>query len=221
MVQIQKNNQMPLSAVNKIASRKFYRYNRYAYGLGWNIATYKGEEFIHCFGTYAGFRPHSSFMPEHNIGVVVLVNESTESVVLADLIANEIYDYLLGKRELNAEANPDIDEYEKQLKKIRERAASRTINTSIASNQPSKKLSSDQYTGTYRSDEFGEVKISLKDNNLVADWGTLSANLIFEKDNLFKADFMLFRPMNAIFGVDSNNEIQDLMLDEDKYVKVK
>ena len=52
--------------------RSFYKFQRYAYGLGWNIGTYEGEKIIHCFGEFPGFRPHVSFMPKYNLGVVVL-----------------------------------------------------------------------------------------------------------------------------------------------------
>lgn len=84
-------------------SRSFYKFRRYAYSLGWNLGMYGEEKFIHCFGEFAGYQPHVSFMPAHKIGIVVLTNESSESIFLPDLIAADIYDYLLSNQRLQVD----------------------------------------------------------------------------------------------------------------------
>lgn len=79
--------------------RRFGPYHRHGWGLGWDLGTYDGELLVHRFGSYAGFRSHVSFMPEHGIGVAVEVDDGRLGSVLADLVADSIYDHLLGKED--------------------------------------------------------------------------------------------------------------------------
>ncbi len=197
--------------------RGFYKYRRYAYNLGWNIATYDGEEFVHCFGTYAGFRPHVSFMPEHKIGVVVLVNESDESIILPDLIANEIYDHLLGKRALDAAENPLIDEYLRNLERERERSrerASSARNENVANSTPPTSLSG--FAGKYINREFGEITVSLREGKLFAEMGNLTSYLEHDSGNKFTVDFLVISPRPLEFDSTGTGA---LVLDGDRYEK--
>lgn len=197
--------------------RSFYKYRRYAYSLGWNIATYDGEEFIHCFGTYAGFRPHVSFMPEHKIGVVVLVNESDESIILPDLIANEIYDYMLGKRELNAAANPLIDEYLEDLERERERNRERTLASRTESvSSAAAPGSLESYAGKYVNRQYGEITVSLREGRLFAEMGNLTSFLKHEGGNRFQVDFLVISPRTLEFDAAPP---RGLALDGERYTR--
>ena len=82
--------------------RTFAAFQRFGWGLGWDLGTYDGDTLIHRFGSYPGFRSHVSFMPSRGVGVVVLVNEAGLGSVLADAAATTIYDALLQKPNLRA-----------------------------------------------------------------------------------------------------------------------
>ncbi|MCO6512064.1 MAG: serine hydrolase [Aridibacter famidurans] len=200
--------------------RTFYTYRRYAAGLGWNLATYKGEEFIHSFGTFAGFRPHTSFMPEHKIGVVVLVNESVESFFLPDLVANEIYDYLLGKRDLSIEGNPAIDDYLRRTEQRRSDSNTSDSETGQPASikQPSFPLSN--YVGVYSNDEFGEIEITLRDNSLFAGIGSHSSKLTHLTGDSFAVDFLVLSPTTWTFESTEREGVTALIEGQDKFLKV-
>ncbi|MFW6078728.1 MAG: serine hydrolase [Gemmatimonadota bacterium] len=80
--------------------REFGPFHRHGWGYGWDLGTYEGDTLIHRFGAFSGYRSHVSFMPEHDLGVVVLVNGGGPASPAADLLATYIYDRMLGKPDL-------------------------------------------------------------------------------------------------------------------------
>jgi CubicO group peptidase (beta-lactamase class C family) len=192
--------------------REFYQFKRYAYGLGWNIGTYKGEKFIHCFGDFPGFRPHVSFMPAQDLGVIVLANESAESFTLPDLIATDIYDHLLQKRPLQVNANPKIDEYLAGLEKDKqERAKKAAAKSSMKESQTPPSFELKTYAGTYENAEMGRIIISVEGNSLVAHFGDLVSLLTPVKGDMFGASF-LPGEANLIFKGDKNTGVSEFMM---------
>ncbi|MDQ3666147.1 MAG: serine hydrolase [Acidobacteriota bacterium] len=172
-------------------NREFYKFKRYAYGLGWNIGTYNGEKFVHCFGEFPGFRPHVSFMPAHNLGVVVLANESVQSFTLPDLIATDIYDFLLQKKPLQVNANPKIGEYIADLQKNKEERAKKAaakLREKESQTPPSFELKA--YAGIYENAELGQILISTEANSLVARFGNLVSSLAPVKGDTFEANVL-------------------------------
>jgi CubicO group peptidase (beta-lactamase class C family) len=188
--------------------RDFYRFKRYGYSLGWNIGTYNGDKFIHCFGEFPGFRPHVSFMPEHNIGVVVLVNESTEAFSLPDLIACDIYDHLLGRRKtLSASANPEIDKYVTNLQKGRdERAKKAAAAASAAGNAAAKRtdptLALNAYAGEYENPEWGRITIAADAGSLSLRFGVINSTLVHSTGDTFEAKLRPGETSRVTFKVD-------------------
>ena len=75
--------------------RDFGAYHRDGWRLGWDLGTYRDQRMVARFGSFVGFRSHVSFMPEEGIGVVVLVNDGLLGSMLADMVANAIYDHRL------------------------------------------------------------------------------------------------------------------------------
>jgi CubicO group peptidase (beta-lactamase class C family) len=195
-------------------SRSFYKFKRYAYGLGWNLGTYGDEKLIHCFGEFAGYRPHVSFMPEHKIGIVVLTNESSESIFLPDLIAADIYDYLLSNKRLQVDSNPKVDEILKDLQKERE---AKTQQASKERGLPAPKPTSfdlNRYAGTFQNDALGEVVVSREGDTLWLMFGALRSQLIHQDADTFQADVKV--PVNLRFsgtrdtGVRANTHRQEI-----------
>lgn len=203
--------------------REFYKFKRYAYGLGWNIGTYNGEKFVHCFGDFPGFRPHVSFMPAHGLGVVVLANESTESFTLPDLIAADIYDSLLRKKSLRVSGNARIDEYIADLQKSRAEQAKKAAakshgNQPAAAASPSSELKT--YTGTYENAELGQIIISTEGDSLVAHFGDLVSSLTPIKGDAFAASFL---PGDAslVFKGDKNASANEFTMFGKTFSRVK
>lgn len=206
--------------------RDFYRFKRYGYSLGWNIGTYNGDKFIHCFGEFPGFRPHVSFMPEHNLGVVVLVNESTDAFSLPDLIACDIYDHLRGRKPLNANANPEIDKYLANLQKEKDdRAKKAAPATSAAGSATDKKseptLALTAYAGEYENPEWGKITIAVNATSLSLRFGVITSSLVHLTGDTFEAKLRPGDTSRVTFKVDANTGVSALSVVGQNFARVR
>jgi CubicO group peptidase (beta-lactamase class C family) len=168
-----------------------YKFNRYAYGLGWDIANYEGDVLLHRFGAFPGFRPHVSFMPAHNLGVIVLANESDDGYYIPDVIASDIYDHLLRKKPFQVSSNPKVEE---QISRIQKRVASRkqrAAKEQEANTGSKSTLELKEYTGVYESPEYGRIVITMENGSLVVKCGNLSAVATHSEGDVFHAIFFL------------------------------
>ncbi len=97
--------------------RDFYLFHREAYGLGIYHSAFDGEQLMHHFGGYNGFHAHTSFMPEHAIGVVALTNSNDYGTsAVPHVIAAFAYALLLDRPESQ-------EKWRTELEKIAERVA--------------------------------------------------------------------------------------------------
>ncbi len=149
--------------------RNFSTYHRHGWGLGWDLGTYEGDTLIHRFGSFFGaFRSHMSFMPQHDIGVIVLVNEGRLGSFLADAVANYVYDRLLEKpvdeQELLESARQRVAQMRESLAQGRARRASRsqTLPHPLSA-----------YAGVYENSELGRMEWQVVDEKLEVTMGLL------------------------------------------------
>lgn len=202
--------------------REFYKFKRYAYSLGWNIGTYNDNKLIHCFGEFPGFRPHVSFMPEHKIGVVVLANESTDSVFLPDLIACDIYDYLIHKRPLRADSNPKIDEYLATLQKQKEeRAKKAPVKGSGKEKETNLTLDLGAYAGAYENPEWGRIVVTVNGKSLSFKFGNISSSLVHLTGDTFEVKLMPGNTSQLTFKVDQNTGLSGLSVVGQSFARVQ
>lgn len=199
--------------------RDFYKFKRYGYSLGWNIGTYNSDKFVHCFGEFPGFRPHISFMPEHKTGVVVLVNESTVAFLLPDLIATDIYDYLIYGKPLQTNANPKIDEYVINLQK--EKAKKEIAQTGDKKDETRPTLELGIYAGTYENREWGKIVVATDGKMLSAKFGSLSSSLLPLTSDTFEVKFMASQTSKMTFKIESNANISGLSFMGQSFAKVQ
>lgn len=146
----------------------FYTYKRYGYDMGWYHGTYEGDTLIHCFGSFpGGYRAHTSYMPNKQIGIAVFANAFPEAVFIPDIIANFIYDKLLGKKNLSEKYDKLIENYTEIVQKFKPEHSE--INQSALTNysHPDKEL-----LGTYYNSNWGTVNITSERNKLYLKWGT-------------------------------------------------
>lgn len=201
--------------------RNFYKFKRYAYSLGWNIGTYEGDKLIHCFGEFQGFRPHVSFMPEHKIGVVVLVNESRDAIFLPDLIACDIYDHLLRKKPFQVSANARVKEYAAMLQKNREeRKKKAAARESEREKGTAPTLDLAAYAGTYQNQEFGRITLSVEGTSLVARFGNLSSKLEHYHRDIFEAKFIPEESQRVSFKANKDG-VTELNLIGKSFVRIQ
>jgi CubicO group peptidase (beta-lactamase class C family) len=75
------------------------------YGFGWFLSTWKGHKKIEHGGNIFGFNANVAFLPEENIGVVVLTNVSGSP--LADSATNIVWKNLVKPKEATKEATKE------------------------------------------------------------------------------------------------------------------
>jgi CubicO group peptidase (beta-lactamase class C family) len=171
-----------------VQDRVFGPYHRTGWALGWDIADYDGELMLHRFGGFAGFRPHVSFMPHHNIGVVVLVNGGDAASFLSDIVATYIYERILQRPDVNARFDQRLAEYTKNLE-AGKAALAKEKEKRAARQQPTQ-LPLESYTGTYESLAYGRMIWKLTSGQLHVSLGVASsaAEVYDASKNMFRVE---------------------------------
>lgn len=186
--------------------RQFGDYHRSGWGYGWDIGDYRGETLLHRFGTFGGYRAHMSFMPEHDIGVVVLANAATPA---ADLMANTIYELLLGREGRVERFTASLNETEQWLAAYREGYVKHLNKRKQRAAPLAHPL--EAYTGTYKNAELGTMQWLLGETGLKVRMGVAHsrAEIYDASDNAFRVEItgdgsvahFLMNPSGEISGV--------------------
>ena len=137
-----------------------------SYGLGWLVGTYKDLPLIHHGGNTLGFTSDFAFLPESNLGIIVMTNgggtnafnESVrtrlfELVFDQDPAAERTLDFALGQ----------IDQY------LAEMGGRITDTLDPAALAP--------FLGAYAHAELGSASLALENNRLTVDFGEFQAVL--------------------------------------------
>lgn len=69
---------------------------RIGWGLGWMIREHRGMRYIMHNGQFDGCAAHMSYLPERDLGLVILVNNKKAGMWLTEALAAQVYDHLLG-----------------------------------------------------------------------------------------------------------------------------
>lgn len=129
------------------------------YGLGWNTGAYDGRTALYHTGGFEGYYALISFLPEEDLGVSILVNETHFGDNVGNLIVSYVYDLLLGKvtdsnafAQKEAQVNQQVSRLQgafaadRQRRKTREWKLSRELKA---------------FSGTYYNEEMGQMKVVL------------------------------------------------------------
>ncbi len=143
------------------------------YGLGWYIGEYGDDTLIHHFGGFAGFRAHVSFMPAHDIGVAVVVNEASVGGRLADMLAAWAYDWWLGPPGAETDGEARVAEIASWTEANRARIAEGRASRAERRWQLTEPL--EAYTGAYASGDFGTAVVTIEAGTLAVRMGNLYA----------------------------------------------
>lgn len=168
--------------------RMFGSFKRTGWALGWDIGDYDGERLLSRFGGFSGFFSHVSFMPEHGIGVVILVNSGATSTLLSDLVATYIYSRLLSRPGLDQLFAEKLTEYSKKLDE-RKIALAKEETTRAARPQKTP-LPLSSYAGTYENVALGRMVWTLNEDHLQVKMGAASSDAeVFDgPKNMFRVE---------------------------------
>lgn len=148
---------------NRPASRGYSRFfgkHFLAYGLGWFLNDYKGRKIISHGGGLTGMISRTTWVPEEQLGIVVLTNMAENSI--APAVTNRILDRYFGEKDRDWNSQfIGFRDRGLRAKALAEKAlqASRVKDT-----KPSLPL--EDYAGRYHNPLPGDATVTLKDGKL-------------------------------------------------------
>ena len=137
---------------------KFYQ----SYGLGWFVDNYRGYVHIHHGGVLYGFSSLVSFLPDENIGLVILAN--LNFTPLTTILEGYVYDRLLDLEP--ADWNQRYLDYYERVKEYYQKMEEMEDQDQKKGTQPSHSI--EAYTGTFHNIGYGTIMIVQEDDLLKA-----------------------------------------------------
>ncbi|WP_341503452.1 serine hydrolase domain-containing protein [Gallaecimonas sp. GXIMD4217] len=177
-------------------------FRRSGYGLGWYLGDYKGRSLYHHFGSFEGFRPHLSFMPQEKLGLVILNNEGMLNDRLTDLIADYAYGLALGEPDLDARLDQRIAKLKAMAYGFRDKRLAKEAGYRDKPYQLS--LPRAAYLGHYRHPLAGTLTVQpLGDQDFRLDWGHAgSASTAMTEPDSIRVKFRPSRAQVVQFDVE-------------------
>ncbi|MCH8020104.1 serine hydrolase [candidate division KSB1 bacterium] len=168
--------------------RELLGFQRHGWGLGWDLATFEGDTLLHRPGSFTGFFSYVSFRPQHDLGVVVLVNGGYMGAMLATTVTKYLYDRLLEKEGL-------AEKYDKQLAGLQGRSAQFRKRLGRGKAQRAARQQTlpnplAAYTGVYENPELGRMTWQLVNDKLEVSMGLLwsPAEVYSAENNKFRVE---------------------------------
>jgi Domain of unknown function (DUF3471)/Beta-lactamase len=142
-----------------------------AYGMGFFVTSYRGHKFVHHGGNIDGFSALVAFLPQDNIGLVILTNQ--DSSALPAMVAYRVWDQLLGLDPVDWTTRVKT---QRAMSKASELAAKQKGYTlQVSGTHPSHYLA--DYAGEYEHPGYGVVKIEKTGTDLKIDYHGLGGVL--------------------------------------------
>jgi CubicO group peptidase (beta-lactamase class C family) len=137
-----------------------------SYGLGWFLSDYRGKKVVEHGGAIDGMRAQVALLPEEKLGVVILTNMN--GTPLPHILMYKVFDaYLEGNRQ--KDWSGDLLKTFKTLQEQGKAAAKKQEEARVKDTRPS--LSPESYAGTYKSDLYGDVKVTQQAGKLTVRFG--------------------------------------------------
>jgi hypothetical protein len=177
------------------------------YGLGWFIQEFRGKKLIHHGGDIEGQRCQAGFIPELNLGIVVLSN--LHPATLAEAALFSVADAFISD-----EARDWSGELLSAVRAYRAKAAEDQKRSSAvaASPAPSSELLR-EFTGTYESEAYGPARVDYKDGSLVLRLGRVTCLLRHSRSNSFLLDTPgILGRLPLTFVVDGKGAVAEMRL---------
>ena len=174
------------------------------YGMGWFTDTYRGHARVHHGGNIDGFSALVSFLPQDNIGFVILTNMN--ATALDELLVRHATDLLLGLPDHNwiLEAAQNQAKGEEIGKAAEKKIATRRT----PGTKPSHKL--EDYVGDYNHPGYGDLKVTMRDGHLAFSINGIVSDLEhwhYDTFNVKKIEDPTFDGFKLNFRTNSNGFI--------------
>jgi len=135
------------------------------YGMGLFVTSYRGHKFVHHGGNLDGFSLLLSFLPDDNVGVVVLAN--MDGTQLREVLTYNVYDRLLGLDQADWDAR--LMKRYLEFKKAEDEATKKSYIPRREGTSPSHPI--EEYVGEYKHPAYGVVAVErAQGNDLKISW---------------------------------------------------
>lgn len=175
-----------------------------SYALGWSVTSYRGRTLIRHGGNIDGFSSQTAFLPEDQIGVVVLTNHNSGPV--QSVVAYYVIDCLLGLGPIDWNERSQQEYLQGKAEKEQRRQARKTAK--IENTAPSHALG--DYTGVFEHPGYGPVTITCEGEALKMHYNELSFTLHHYHYDSFEIHSENFDPnadVMCTFTTDSQGRI--------------
>jgi CubicO group peptidase (beta-lactamase class C family) len=142
-----------------------------AYGMGFFVTSYRGHKFVHHGGNIDGFSSLVAFLPQENIGLVILTNQNASP--LPAVVAYNVWDRLLGMDQIDWTAR--VKQQRAMTKDSEQQAKQKGYTTQRPGTHPSHDLS--EYSGDYEHPGYGVVRIERAGDGLKLEYHGLGGML--------------------------------------------
>ena len=142
-----------------------------AYGMGFFVTSYRGHKFVHHGGNIDGFSALVAFLPQDNVGLVILTNQNNSP--LPEIAAYRVWDTLLGLDPIDWTAR--IKQQIALTKASEEAAKQKGYTTQRTGTHPSHDRA--EYAGEYEHPGYGIVKIAVAGGALKMDYHGMGGTL--------------------------------------------
>ncbi|GFZ93756.1 penicillin-binding protein [Aquaticitalea lipolytica] len=153
-----------------------------AYGLGWFIGEFRQKKAIFHSGGYDGYYALISFLPDENLGVAILINESHIGDNVSKLIVSFIYDLILGNMNTIDDYLGNVSAFKAQIDRLQNAFADDKIKRSTRQWKLSQPLKI--FEGDYYNSSLGTIKVSFRDEKLYFTYGV--ANEVLGEPTFFQ-----------------------------------
>lgn len=200
--------------VSELICNDRYGLSEYAtmesYGLGWILISYRGHFIALHAGNINGFSSCLVFVPNEEIGIVVLCNKNLSP--LPFILSTILLDKLLNLSPVDwAQKYAELTDFDKEefVKNQEECSNEKPINT------PSSHALLD-FTGTYTHPGYGIIDLSVVDEQLVASFNNLTLPLDHWNHNVFSVSetclFPFLRGLKFTFRENGFGDIKFLSI---------
>ncbi|NVO04061.1 MAG: beta-lactamase family protein [Bacteroidetes bacterium] len=176
-----------------------------SYGMGMGFSAYKGNRVMYHTGVAGGYTAHIAFLPEENIGIVILTNTETYTAAMID----NVFDRVLGLEQTDWNT-PVINAVKEQWKEDEKSTNEQLLK--IKNAEEVKDYA--KYMGVYNHAFCKPVAITNKSHKVYLNYNNIEYALATVKENEFMAyDENVFGDITATFSRDAKGNVTGLMLE--------
>ena len=176
-----------------------------SYGLGMGFSAYKGYRVMYHTGVAGGYTAHIAFLPEKNIGIMIMTNTETYT----SAIMNNLFDRVLytEQTDWNSPVLARVKEQWKEDEKSTNEQVEKIKNGAMV-------VKANEYVGTYKHHFLRNLEIINRSNKLYVKYNSMEYQLLQQKENEFVGyDENVFSDLSIVFSRGVNNQIETVQLE--------